>query len=496
MKKLCVTSLALMLAAIFFHYVPSNTSAKSDKFKRSFRPVPNNYIVVVGQDSDESKTDPGTTIDRLNTDHPGNIRKIYTSAIYGYSVEMTEAQAEQLSNDPRVKYVEEDSYVSAAEVQNNPGWGLDRIDQHAMPFDMAYNFNALGSGVNVYILDSGILPTHVDLQARVLMGYDAVRGSTPTNQCNGHGTGVAGVAGGSTFGVAKNATLYDVRVLPCTGYGTVSDVISGIDWVTRHAIHPAVANMSLQTTFSPSMNDAVSASISSGVTYVVAAGNNTEDACRWSPSSVRGAIVVGATNSTDTRVGWSNFGACVDIFAPGEGVATIWNTSDTTTTYSSGTSFASPFVAGIAALYLESNPGASPSEAEYALTSAATANMVSDPGMGSPNLLAYSIFSAPPPPTGCPGTLYSGSLDGAGSSSYQSSSLGFSSGTGAFSGTVTSESGTTFGLSLEKKAKNRWSAIATSTSGQLTYRGKSGTYRWKISGISSGGSYELCAATP
>jgi aqualysin 1 len=494
MKKLCVTSLALILAAIFFHYVPSNTSAKSDKFKRSSRPVPNSYIVVVNPNSDGSKDDPTTAIDHLNRDYPGNIRKLFTSAIYGYSVEMNEAQAEQLSNDPRVKYVEEDSYVSETEVQYNPGWGLDRIDQHALPFDLAYNFSAQGGGVNVYILDSGILPTHVDLQGRVVMAFDAVRGST-TGQCNGHGTGVAGVVGSATFGVAKGVTLNDVRVLPCTGYGTVSDVIAGVDWVTRHAVHPAVANMSLQTTFSPSMNDAVAASISSGVTYVVGAGNNTEDACRWSPSSVSGAIVVGATNSTDARVGWSNFGPCVDIFAPGEGIATIWNTSDTTTTYASGTSFASPMVAGIAALYLQSNPGASPTEVANALTNVATPNLVSDPGVGSPNLLAYSIL-APPPPTSCEGTMYSGSLNSAGSSSYQSSSLGFSSNTGALTGAVTSESGTLFGLSLEKKAKNRWSAVATSSTGQVAYRGRSGTYRWKITGISGGGSYDLCTETP
>lgn len=495
MKKLCVLFAAVLFATAAFHNPPTHVSAKSDKFHRSERPVPNSYIVILDNNQD-FRFDLDATIEDLNRQYPGEMRHVFSSATFGYSVQLPPGLAMQLSDDPRVKYVEEDSYVSQTDVQTNPGWGLDRIDQRTLPFDFTYGFSGRGTGVNVYVLDTGILPTHVELQGRVIEAFDAVHDNTPINQCNGHGTGVAGVVGATTFGVAKNVTLQDVRVLPCSGDGTLSDVISGVDWVTRHAVQPAVANMSLQTGLSQTLNDAVASSINAGVTYVVGAGNNTQDACRWSPSSVPGAIVVGAIGNTDTRVSWSNFGSCVDLFAPGEGISTIWNETDTTTTFASGTSFSSPFVAGIAALYLEQYPTALPGEVATAIVTNATTGVISDVGLNSPNLLAYSPVSAIQPPPGCDGRAYSGSLPGAGSSDYQSSSNGFSSSSGKFLGNVEMPVGASFGLSLEKKTGNRWSTVASSTTGSIVANGKSGTYRWKVMDLAGSGIYSLCTTTP
>jgi subtilisin family serine protease len=257
--------------------------------------------------------------------------------------------------------------------------------------------------------------------------------------------------------------------------------------------------MSLETGYSKAMNDAVASSIASGVTYVVASGNDTADACSYSPSSVSQAITVGATNSVDAPVYYSNFGACVDLHAPGEGVKTIWNTSTTTVTYASGTSFASPYVTGVAALYLEAHRNASPAEVQSAIVSNATPDLLYNVGSGSPNLLLFSIFE----PAGggpCSGTSFGGTLSGAGSTDFQSSSLGFSGATGQYSGSLQMPDGVQFNLALEKKAKNRWSTVATSsvsTTGQsVIYNGKSGTYRWTIRSVSGSGDYSLCTTNP
>jgi subtilisin family serine protease len=495
MKKLCALCAVVLFAAAAFHNPATHVSAKNDKFKRSSRPVPNRYIVVLDPNQD-FRFDPDATIDDLNKQFPGAIGHQYSATLTGYSVEMPPGLAMQLSDDPRVKYVEEDGYVTESDVEYNPGWGLDRIDQRSLPFDFTFNYSGSGSGVNVYILDSGILTTHAELQGRAFNAYDAVHDNTPVNQCNGHGTGVAGVVGGATFGVAKQASLYSVRILPCTGFGTVSDLVSGIDWVTRHAVRPAVANLSVETTLSPTVNDAVSASISAGITYVVAAGNDSGDACVTSPSAVPGTISVGATNNMDSRVSWSNFGSCVDLFAPGEGVSTIWNSTDTTTTYASGTSFSSPFVAGAAALYLGQHPNATPAEVSGAITSAATTNIVGDPGANSPNRLLYLSFNATPPPSSCDGAAYNGSLTSPGTLDYQTNISGFAGSGGKYLANLQIPVGASFTLSLEKKGGTKWSTVAASPTGSIVYNGKSGTYRWKVADVAGSGIYSLCTVTP
>jgi len=501
MKRFYVLCIAALFAAAgIFVFQPSTRAQKSDKFKRSERAIPNRYIVVLEDANPElSARDVGDVANELTAEFAGTVDRVFRNAIKGYSVEMTPMDAESLSGDSLVKYVEEDSFVSAADTEYNPAWALDRIDQRAMPYDNAYNYYARGTGVNVYVLDSGILTTHVELQGRAFEAYDAVHDPTPISQCNGHGTGVSGVVGSVTYGSAKNVSLHSVRVLPCTGYGTVSDVISGVDWVTRHAIHPAVANMSLETSYSRAMNDAVDSSMASGVTYVVAAGNDTDDACRYSPSSLSGAISVGSSNSLDARVYYSNFGRCVDLFAPGEGVRTIWNTTNTTVTYGSGTSFACPYVAGVAALYLETHPLASPAEVQNAITGNATPSVIYDAGEGSPNLLLYSLMDAGGG-VACSGTNFGGILPGSGSMVFQSSSLGFSGASGRYSGDLRVPDGLTAILALEKKSKSQWATVATSTGSPteqtISYRGRSGTYRWRIASVTGGGSYSLCAVNP
>ncbi|MEQ1606382.1 MAG: S8 family serine peptidase [Pyrinomonadaceae bacterium] len=403
MKRAYVTFLMLFLFGVFLYLAPAKTSGQNDKFRRAEQAIPNRYIVVFeDQETPDREIESAGRATELAAEYAMRVDRVYDTAIKGYSAEMSIDEAQRLSMDPRVKYVEEDSIVSDAETQINPGWALDRIDQRTASYDSAYNYTASGTGVNVYILDSGIQTAHVALQGRARAGFNAFPDSPPIEQCNGHGTGVAGVVGSSVHGVAKNVSLVSVRVLPCTGNGTVSDAIAGIEWVTANAVRPAVANMSLQTGYSSGLNDAVRASIATGVTYVVAAGNNTANACEYSPSSLGQAITVGATNSSDTRVQYSNFGPCVDLFAPGEGVKTIWNSSTTAVTYASGTSFASPYVTGAAALYLESHPGATPQEVHAAITSNATANLVSAAGFDSPNMLLFSALGNPQATTPTP----------------------------------------------------------------------------------------------
>src|SRR6185436_13247489 len=330
----------------------------------------------------------------------GRKNHTYKNTIKGFSAELSEQEALKIASDPRVRYVEEDGIVTLDATQSNATWGLDRIDQRDLPLSTTYTYNFKASGVKAYIIDTGILTTHTQFGGRAIHGRDAVDNDNDATDCHGHGTHVAGTVGGSTYGVAKNVTLVAVRVLDCAGSGTDAGVIAGIDWATadHQAGQPAVANMSLGGGASQSLDDAVNRAISDGITMAVAAGNDNVNACNSSPARVPAAITVGSTTSTDARSSFSNWGTCLDIFAPGSSITSSWYTSTTATNTISGTSMATPHVTGVAALYLSQNGNQSPATVRDALVNNATLNKVTSPGTGSPNRLLYSIFGAPPPP--------------------------------------------------------------------------------------------------
>ncbi|MFG1776308.1 S8 family peptidase [Micromonospora sp. NPDC049048] len=286
----------------------------------------------------------------LSRRYGGKVTRVYGAAVNGFAATLSTSAAKRLAAHPDVAYVEQDQAVSINATQPNPpSWGLDRIDQRDLPLNQAYTYPNTASNVRAYIIDTGIRFSHSDFGGRAVSGYDAVDGGS-ADDCNGHGTHVAGTVGGATYGAAKGVQLVGVRVLDCYGSGTYAGVIAGVDWVTRNAVKPAVANMSLGGTASSTLDNAVTNSIVSGVTYAVAAGNSTANACNSSPARVPVAITVGASTSTDARAPYSNTGACLDIWAPGSSITSAWYTGNTATNTISGTSMAAPHVAGAAAL--------------------------------------------------------------------------------------------------------------------------------------------------
>jgi subtilisin family serine protease len=285
-------------------------------------------------------------------------------------------------------------------------WGLDRIDQRALPLNNQFSRAYTGSGVTAYIIDTGVLSTHTEFGGRVLSGFSAISDSNGTQDCNGHGTHVAGTVGGSNYGVAPGVAIVPVRVLDCSGSGSTSGVIAGIDWVIAHHVAgtPAIANMSLGGGRSSALDIAVQSAVADGVVFVVAAGNSTANACQSSPAGEPLAITVGSTTSADARSSFSNYGSCVDVFAPGSSITSAWYTSTTASNTISGTSMASPHVAGVAALGLEIAPNSSVAQISNWITSTATPGVISDAGAGSPNLLVYSRLSSSPPSASAPTT--------------------------------------------------------------------------------------------
>ena len=451
-------TLALLLAAGFLYLVPfaplpikSQSLAASSKFQTAANPIPNRYIVVLATTdltpiaapaptpktatlksltaSDASATvldsssmsfvaepmpDPGvvTTANNLTSTYGGTFSNTWSVALKGFRLHATESEAIAMSGDSQVAFIVEDGAIAVGSPDADPIqmtlgqippqpyalWGLDRIDQHSLPLNNQYAYVNNGTGVNAYVIDSGILTTHWEFQGRAFAIYDAVDRAGTGLDCNGHGSHVAGIIGGQTFGVAKNVRLFGVRVLNCQGVGTWSDVIEGVNFVTWHRGQPAqqgvaaVANMSLGGETNRAAEAAVRNSIRAGVTYVVAAGNWNSDAAAYSPAGVAEAITVGATNQNDSRAEFSNYGPALDLFAPGVGIPSAWIGNDIMIATASGTSMAAPHVSGVVALYLQNNRSASPATVRSALVGNSTVGVIRNPGQESPNRLLFTNY--------------------------------------------------------------------------------------------------------
>ncbi|GAB3224468.1 hypothetical protein GCM10027447_13100 [Glycomyces halotolerans] len=356
--------------------------------------IPGEYLVVMEQQAPQGLGIAALADDLLETTAAEVDLVDELGVLNGFVAHMSPEAAVELAADDAVAYIEQNRTVTIADVQTDPpSWGLDRLDQPALPLDDAYGYDHTGEGTTSYILDTGINLAHDEFEGRLAPGYDAIDFSGDGSDCNGHGTHVAGTVGGTTYGVAKATTLVPVRVLDCNGTGSYAGIIAGIDWVADNATGPSVANMSLGGTFSQAVNDAIAEAIASGVTFALASGNEGEDACGTSPASEPTAITVGATQSDDAAAAWSNWGECVDLFAPGHQITSAWIDADDAERSVSGTSMAAPHVAGAAALYLEANPEASPAEVAEALTAGAVPDVVAEPN-GSPNLLLNTEFLA------------------------------------------------------------------------------------------------------
>lgn len=412
---------ALTLAALIT--VAGTVVMAEGPVARADNPIRGQYIVVLKGDETPGQqgSAPGLAVASqarlLAEQHGGAVGRTFQHAVRGFVLDATADAAALVAQDPSVAFVEEDGLVETAASQvDPPSWGLDRVDQQAMPLDATYIYNNVGAGVDVYVIDSGIRSTHQDFGGRVdtVNAFTAIADGHGAEDCYGHGTIVAGIIGSQTYGIAKGVTLHSVRVLGCDGTGSVSDLIAGVDWVTSQhplpaprkkgtppppPLPPAVANMSLITGGSAALDAAVQGSISAGVTYVAASGNNGGDACGYSPGRLYSAITVGASNDADNVWPYSNAGTCVDLFAPGVMITSTSGSNDTTAIAMSGTSAAAPHVAGTAALYLAANPTATPGAVESAIRTAATANVLGSMPPSTQNLLLYAAFAgvdAPP----------------------------------------------------------------------------------------------------
>ena len=345
--------------------------------------IAGSYIVVYAEGVED--VDKATKEKSLK--HGAKVGHTYKHALKGFAAELSDDAVAALRADPEVAYVEADQVMSIDAIQSNPTWGIDRVDERDLPLDRAYSYTSTGTGVRAYIIDTGILTAHTQFGSRASNVYDGFGGNG--QDCNGHGTHVAGTVGGSTYGVAKNALLRGVRVFQCSGSSSNSTIIAGIDWVTANHIKPAVANLSLGGGFSQATNDAVARLASAGVFVAVAAGNENQNACNRSPASAPVVTTVAASTSTDAKASYSNFGSCVDLYGPGSSITSAWYTSTTATNTISGTSMATPHVAGVAALYKAARGESSQATIDSWLKTNSTLNKITGNPTGTPNRLLF-----------------------------------------------------------------------------------------------------------
>ncbi len=461
----------------------------------------------------------------LGTIGGGELGFVYQHTLNGFSARLPAALVPALQALPIVKHIEPDQYMSIGATQVSPVWGLDRIDQTSLPLNQSYIYaDSAGQGSHVYIIDTGLRASHSEVVTRAGSGRNFAPNSggfllfggstnpTDTSDCNGHGTHVAATAVGTQYGVAKKATVYPVRVLGCNGSGSNSGVIAGVDWIAANHVKPAVANMSLGGANSTALDTAVNNAIAAGVTFVAAAGNDNGNACNGSPNRVPNALTVASTDIQDRRSSFSNYGSCVDLFAPGTNIMSASHNSDTATATFSGTSMAAPHVAGAAALYLAGNPSATPAQVAQALLVSTSNNVISNVS-GSPNKLLNisqlgGVISIPTPPepepepeptpdqppcTGC--TSYTVNLS-SGQNGYAPGSAGFSFSGGRLQGFLRLPNGLNAELHLERQQRLlllgiSWTTVASQTGNaaekNLSTNVSSGTYRWRINAVSGQG---------
>ncbi|MGC5018759.1 S8 family peptidase [Micromonospora sp. DT47] len=464
--------------------------------------VADSYIVVL-KDSAVSRSRVGDTAHRLVARHSGAVARTYSAALRGFEVRANAQAAARIAADPAVAYVEQNHTVSISGTQTNPpSWGLDRVDQRNLPLDSSYTYPNTAGNVHAYIIDTGIRTTHSDFGGRATWGTNTV--DTNNTDCHGHGTHVAGTVGGSSYGLAKGVQLVAVKVLNCQGSGTNAGVISGVDWVTQNAVKPAVANMSLGGGAASTVDTAVRNSINSGVTYGLAAGNDSgANACNTSPARTAEGITVGSTTNTDARSSFSNIGTCLDIFAPGSSITSAWRSSDTATNTISGTSMATPHVVGAAALVASANPSWTAQQVRDYLVTNATSNVVTNPGTGSPNKLLYVVNDSTPPPTNdfsvsvsptsgstAPGgsvtaTVATATTNGS-AQSVSLSASGLPSGATASFNPATVTSGGSSTLTISTSASTPAGTYTVTVTGTAASGTKTATYSLTVTGTSTG----------
>jgi aqualysin 1 len=388
---LAVVRVKTLLALVMAGFLGAAMAQQARPSLASVRNIPDQYLVVLRDDV----RDVAAMAGQLGAG--GDVLHVYQHTVKGFAARLPAQAVAALARNPLVQWVEADQTVSVNQLtqQQQATWGLDRVDQGTLPLDSNYHYSHTGQGVFLYIIDSGVRSTHVDFSGRVEAGYGVFRGGS-TDDCNGHGTHVAATTAGTQWGIAKAAKVVPVRVLNCSGSGTWSGVVAGVDWAVDQAVNkgrrPAVLNLSLGGGVSETVDSSIQRAVAAGVTVVVAAGNSSADACGFSPARVPQALTVAAVTNADAQAGYSNFGGCVDLYAPGSSITSAGHSSDTAVATFSGTSMAAPHVAGVAALLMQADPNrATPADIERRLLDSATSNLIQGLGGGSPNRLLYSL---------------------------------------------------------------------------------------------------------